>query len=271
MPELAEVEYHRRRWDCGVRQRILRVELHSGKRIFRGVDLSVLRASLTGAMLRGSEAHGKQMLFRFSRQGWLGLHLGMTGNLRAEPTPFTPGKHDHLVLHQRKRALVFNDARLFGRVLFHRGRAMPAWWTGLPPALTSPRFTRQALAAFLQRHAKAPIKAVLLDQAGFPGVGNWMADEILWRAKIHPRTPAGRLSNDQVRALWRQTRVVCSGALRIVSPDHANPPASWLFPHRWEKGGRCPRDGVTLARASMGGRTTAWCPRCQGSLAARAR
>jgi len=239
--------------------------LHGDKRIFRGVDLSLLGATLKGATLRESEAHGKRMLFRFSKNGWLGLHLGMTGSLRSEPEPFTAGKHDHLVLHQRKKALVFSDPRQFGRVLFHRGKAMPDWWARLPPAVTSAQFTRRALAAFLERHAKAPIKAVLLDQAHFPGVGNWMADEILWRARIHPRTLAGRLKPAASNALWRQARFVCAAALRVIAPSHGDPPASWLFPHRWQKGGRCPRDDVKLARATVGGRTTAWCPRCQGA------
>ncbi len=265
MPELAEVEYHRRQWNRGLGRRVVGVEWHGDKRIFRGLDLPLLRATLEGATLRASEAHGKRMLFRFSKGGWLGLHLGMTGSLRCEPEPFTGGKHDHLVLHQREQALVFSDPRQFGRVLFHRGKTMPDWWASLPPAVTSPQFTRQALATFLARHAKAPIKAVLLDQAQFPGVGNWMADEILWRARINPRIPAGRLNARAANALWRQARFVCAAALRLVAPAHGDPPVSWLFAHRWEKGGRCPRDGVQLSRATIGGRTTAWCPRCQGA------
>jgi formamidopyrimidine-DNA glycosylase len=263
MPELAEVEYFRRRWNCGVGERILRVDLHAEKRIFRGNDLLLLRRTLTGSTLLGSEAHGKQMLFRFSKQGWLGVHLGMTGHLRAEPTPFTPGKHDHLVLHQRRRALVFTDARQFGRIFFHLGRDMPEWWASLPPSLTSKAFTIEVLEKFLRRHAKAPIKAALLDQSRFPGVGNWMADEILWRAKIAPRTPAGVIGHRAARTLWQQIRFVCESALRIMAKDHSDPPASWLFPHRWEKGGRCPRDSRLLDRGTVGGRTTAWCPQCQ--------
>ena len=96
MPELAEVEYFRKRWDPGLGQKILRVDLRPEKRIFRGADPAAMRRALTGVLLLSSEANGKQMLFRFSHGLWLGLHLGMTGRLVAEQASFVPGKHDHL-------------------------------------------------------------------------------------------------------------------------------------------------------------------------------
>src|ERR1700741_1725469 len=128
MPELAEVEYFLRQWDPGLRQKIVRVELHSPKRVFRGSDTGALVRRLTGSRFLRSESWGKQMLFNFSGGNWIGIHLGMTGKLRIEPPRFRPDKHDHLVLHQTKRALVFRDARLFGRVRFHRGKSPPEWW-----------------------------------------------------------------------------------------------------------------------------------------------
>jgi formamidopyrimidine-DNA glycosylase len=263
MPELAEVEFFRRRWDVGVGQKILEVKINDGKRIFRGNDLQALQRLLPGATLVGSEARGKQMLFRFSKDAWIGIHLGMTGELRRELARFARSKHDHLVLRQARQSLVFSDPRLFGRVLFHHGPSVPPWWAKLPPALTSADVTLERMQGFLRRRARSPLKAVLLQQEFFIGVGNWMADEILWRAKIHPRRPAGRLSAAETRALWKAIRFVCAGALRIVAKDYSDPPRSWLFQHRWEKGGRCPKDGTRLERATIGGRTTAWCPKCQ--------
>ena len=263
MPELAEVEYFRRRWDVGVGKRILEVKVNVGKRIFRGNDLAALQRVLPGSKLVGSEARGKQMLFRFTKGAWLGIHLGMTGELRHETGRFIRGKHDHLVLRQARQSLVFRDPRLFGRVLFHHGADKPEWWSRLPPALTSADFTLERMQAFLQRRARSPLKGVLLQQEFFIGIGNWMADEILWRAKVHPQQPAGRLSAAEARAVWKAIQFVCAGALRIVAKDYSDPPPSWLFQHRWEKGGRCPKDGTELDRATIGGRTTAWCPKCQ--------
>lgn len=263
MPELAEVEHHRRRWDVGLGQKVLGVELHDGKRILRGNDLEAMRRVLSKASLVSSEARGKQMLFQFSKGAWLGIHLGMTGELRVEDAAFRAGKHDHLLLRQKKQALVFSDARQFGRILFHLGNAEPSWWSRIAPALTSDHFTIERLRTFLQRRARSPIKGVLLMQEAFPGVGNWMADEILWRAGIHPRTHAGRINEEHSRRLWKTVRFVCAGALRIVAKDYSDPPPSWLFRHRWAAGGRCPKDGTELERATIGGRTTAWCASCQ--------
>ncbi len=263
MPELAEVEFYRRQWERGVKQKIRAVELHAGQRILRGTDTAALRRAVTGAVLLDSAAHGKQLLFRFSRHGWLGLHLGMTGRLRAAAPDAEAGRHDHLVLRQRGQSLVFSDPRQFGRVLFHRGDAAPAWWAGLPAPILSQKFTLTAMREFLARHGRAPLKAVLLLQRGFPGVGNWMADEVLWRAAIPPARPAGKLDADETKRLFRELRWVCRQALRTVGRDGRDPPVGWLFHHRWQPGGHCPRDGSALRRGQIGGRTTCWCPSCQ--------
>jgi formamidopyrimidine-DNA glycosylase len=265
MPELAEVDYFRKQWNPGLGQRIEAVRLHPKARIFRGTDIKLLEKSLAGAKLERSEARGKQMLFvarpaKGKARAWLGLHLGMTGKLRIEAADFAPAKHDHLVLRQKKQALVFQDARLFGRVLFGAGEQAPAWWTKQAPDLLSAAFTEKALAAFLQRRKKAPLKAVLLMQERFPGIGNWMADEILWRAAIHPAQPAGSLDAKETKALYRDIRGVCRDALRIIGERWDDPPDSWLFNHRWAKGGTCPKTGAKLKHATIGGRTTCWSP-----------
>ena len=128
--------------------------------------------------------------------------------------------------------------------------------------MLTPRFTARAVADFLARRRRAPLKAVLLMQEQFPGIGNWMADEILWRAKLHPATPAGTLATDQTRALWRAVRWVSRTAVKIIQDDWSYP-ESWLFQHRWGSGRHCPRCHAPLERASIGGRTTCWCPACQ--------
>lgn len=269
MPELAEVEFFRKRWTQAARgQRVVRVHAHDGKKILRGIDLPAFRRALTGATLESSEARAKQMLFRFNGGHWLGVHLGMSGELTVAPPAHMPGKHDHLILVMEKCALVFTDPRMFGLVRFHRGEAPPPWWTSITPALTSPAFSCAAVAAFLRRRARAPIKAVLLMQERFPGIGNWMADEILWRAAIHPARLAGSLTPAEVRTLWRECRGVARRALDTIAgrgdylpPDlNAHIPKSWLFWHRWDDGGICPKTKKPLRRAEIGGRTTCWSP-----------
>jgi formamidopyrimidine-DNA glycosylase len=270
MPELAEVEYMRRRWDLGRGQRVATVRLHPRARVLRGCDTGLLSRRLAAARLDSSEAAAKQMLFRFTAADgeplWLGIHLGMTGELSIRPAGLPDRKPDHLILDQPEagQSLVFSDARMFGRALFHAGPAAPDWWAHIAPAVTSPAFTVEAVSDFLRRRARAPVKAVLLMQERFPGVGNWMADEILWRAAIHPARRCGDLSPAEIKKLHREAVWVCREALRLIgaaeTPDWPDPPASWLFQHRWEDGGKCPRTRRPLERATIGGRTTCWSP-----------
>ena len=192
MPELAEVEYFRRRWDPGLGDVVVAVQLHGKKRIFRGTDVPALKRLLSGQKLLRSRAHGKQMLFEFSGDNWLGIHLGMSGRLCVEVAGFKSEAHDHLVLQQASRALVLSDARQFGRVRFYHGKETPAWWPTNTPEIHSIEFTKTAMREFVRRHCRAPIKSILLLQHGFPGIGNWMADEILWRAHIAPHRKGGR-------------------------------------------------------------------------------
>lgn len=263
MPELAEVAFYRKQWSKGLKQKIHTVEVHADKRIFRGMNTNLLTKTLTGSTLLESRAHGKQMLFRFTKNAWLGLHLGMTGKLRNEETLFAPSKHDHLVLRQTKQSLIFSDPRLFGRVLFHNGTFEPEWWTKLPASLTSRAFTFSNFENFLLRHRKAPIKAVMLMQEGFPGIGNWMADEILWQSQVSPRELPGEFDQEKFKKLFQKTRFVSRQSLKIIGKDFSDPPKSWLFQYRWEKKGICPRCGNILQHATIGGRTTCWCPSCQ--------
>ncbi|MFN2509450.1 MAG: DNA-formamidopyrimidine glycosylase family protein [Chthoniobacterales bacterium] len=171
MPELAEVEYYRKQWDCGLGERITAVQLHASKRIFRGIDTGAMRRHITGKRLLRSFARGKQMLFEFSGGNWLGLHLGMSGTLRSEGPQFQPAKHDHLVLQQRRRALVFRDPRLFGRVKFHHGKTEPEWWTTAPPEIASTQFSAGYFSGFLRRHGRAPIRPSSYCRAAFPASG----------------------------------------------------------------------------------------------------
>jgi formamidopyrimidine-DNA glycosylase len=265
MPELAEVEFYRKQWDPGLGQTVVRVAVHAQKRVFRGTDTKGLTRALPGLRYRESFARGKQMLFRFGSQAWIGIHLGMTGKLRPEQLPFRPTKHDHLVITLKTIALVFRDPRQFGRVHFHQGAQPPDWWTKIPPPPTDRGFTQNLVAEFLCRHRRLPIKATLLLQRGFPGIGNWMADEILWQSGIAPTRKTAQLSETEVDRLWTTTRNVCRTAMRAIGRNFSDPPSDWLFHHRWSRKGLCPRHKTALNCAIIGGRTTVWCAKCQPS------
>lgn len=263
MPELAEVLYFSRRWSPALRERVLRVHLHDQKRVFRGVCAAHLRSALPGQPLRAIHTHGKQMLFRFGSDRWLGVHLGMTGRLSAEAPGYRPSRHDHLVLYTRTRALVFQDPRLFGRIRFDQSHRSPSWWSSLPYPVLSREFSIPRLGTILKRRGRTPLKPLLLLQEFFPGIGNWMADEILWQSRLHPRSLADSLAQSAIAGLHAKIRKVSTEAIQIIGRDWSDPPRTWLFLHRWEDGGKCPRCRGLLFRQPVGGRTTCWCPACQ--------
>jgi formamidopyrimidine-DNA glycosylase len=263
MPELAEVEYYRKQWDVGLGQRVARVDVHAKTRVFRGTEVKSMVRELPALRYRESWARGKRMLFRFGSEAWVALHLGMTGKLRTVPLPFRASKHDHLAITLERIALVFTDARQFGRVQFHFGPSAPDWWTQIPPAPMDRAFSEVWVRDFLARHRKLPIKAALLLQTGFPGIGNWMADEVLWQSGLAPTRRAGELSAAEVRTLWKTTRAICRTAIKTIGRDFSDPPKDWLFHERWGRGGVCPRHKRPLKSATIGGRTTVWCARCQ--------
>jgi formamidopyrimidine-DNA glycosylase len=105
--------------------------------------------------------------------------------------------------------------------------------------------------------SKAPLKARLMDQERVAGVGNLIADETLWRAGLDPRRPAGALTDAELRRLHRHLRATVDALLERGGSHLGD-----LLPHRRD-GGLCPRDRSPLQRATVGGRTTYWCPEHQ--------
>ena len=108
-----------------------------------------------------------------------------------------------------------------------------------------------------------PGHVALLDQSAFPGIGNWMADEVLYQAGLDPRRPASSLSREEVGRLRARMRAVVLRAVSVEA-DADRFPRTWLFHRRWGKNlkARTAR-GEPLAFDIVGGRTTAWVPSVQ--------
>ena len=205
------------------------------------------------------------------------VHLGMTGVLSPRP----PASHLRLRLRLDGPApdvLYVQDARRFGRVLVVPSgdyRTLPTLAAMGPEPLSS-AFTVAAFAAALAR-SEQPVKAYLLSQRPVSGVGNIYADEALWRARVHPQTPARALSRPRVRALHAAIREVLAAAVELQGTT--------LYDYRTvngevgaylEKldayghdGDPCPRCGAPIVRIVVGQRGTHLCPRCQRRAAPR--
>ena len=282
MPELPEAEAQRRLLDrCVVGQTIERVETkeQGGGARDGQIDDKVLDgdvASLAGARVVAAKRKGKQLWLELDKgktKHCLLIHLGMTGScvIKGEAPPsykaFSiddafPPKYTKLemIMNDGTR-LAYCDPRRFGRVKL-RGAEPEELAALAPDALEAP-----AVAAMRQilGGKSAPIKAVLLDQSAVVcGIGNWVADEVLFMSRIHPATAAAALSADQVKALRAAIVNVCKTACD-ANADSEQFPATWLFHHRWAKmtTGSIASPIGRIHFDTIGGRTTAFLPDVQ--------
>jgi formamidopyrimidine-DNA glycosylase len=281
MPELPEVETVAR----GLRQavlgrRILSVTL--GKTDFID-DPAALEQHLPGRRIEAVERYGKFMLLRLSaeagangnggkdagNQASLLVHLGMTGQMAPSPAEKPPEKHTHVcMLLDDGRELRYTDARRFGRI---------AYLTEAPLAEELTRFGADPLEVskdeFVKRvrRRRARVKALLLDQAVFRGVGNIYADESLWRAKIHPAQLGAKLSGKQAETLWRALQEILRKAIAMRGSsisdflDAEGEPGEYQRQHRayGREGNSCHRCKTTIRRGIVAGRSSYFCPQCQ--------
>lgn len=261
MPELPEVEAYRRLAEAtALGRRVTAVEAPDAWFLKGGVDALGISRALAGCRLVAARRRGKLLLLDTDRHHTLGLRFGMTGRLVVDAVAgvdqllYTSRRDepawDRFALRfARGGRLRVNDPRRLGGVILDPDEGALG-----PDALTA---TAAQLAAALAGSA-APLKARLLDQARLAGVGNLMADEVLWRGGLSPLRPAASLTPTERRRLHRELRRTVEMLIERGGSHLGD-----LIPHRLP-GGTCPKDGATLHQATVGGRTTWWCPRHQG-------
>ena len=177
--------------------------------------------------------------------------------------------------------IAFTDARRFSRVRLVAcpGAAIrlhsPLVENGPDPVQDYPeRFNLAYLSSAFARR-RVPVKALLLDQAFLSGVGNWVGDEVLFQARVHPERTCDSLGEAEVRRVYDAVRDVCVTAVDVLG-DSDKFPKNWLFSYRWGKGGKVAGTkgpgGERLAFVTVGGRTSCYAPDLQkkgGDEAAR--
>jgi formamidopyrimidine-DNA glycosylase len=213
--------------------------------------------ALIGHHLTAAHRRGKTMWVQTDGGPVLGLHLGMAGRIVVDgdaaaddPRPAADDRaFSRFRLHfDDGGSLVMRDRRRLSRVV-------------LDPVLErlgpdAGEISREDFRARVGR-GQAPLKARLMDQSVLAGVGNLLADEILWRAHLDPRRPAASLSVDELDHLRREMRAAIRAAVRNGGVHTGR-----VISAR-RRGGHCPRCGGEMARATVGGRTTWFCPREQ--------
>jgi formamidopyrimidine-DNA glycosylase len=251
MPEGLEAEIHRRAAEVLVRRRINVADVDPACGDPRIIS------SLVGARVLGVGRAGKHVIVR-TTAGDLGLHFGMTGRLIVDGVPamgdLEYGSNrddpawDRFTLTAGRVTVRVNDPRRWSRYVLDPDVS------ALGVDLLAPE-THLAAALQSVRRRRAPVKAVLLDQSVIAGIGNLIADEVLFTAGIDPRTPFADL-DDELRERLLAALVRRPAEMLAAGGSHTGV----LGPPVRRPSGCCPLDGSPLERATVGGRTTFICP-----------
>ncbi|KAJ7923007.1 AtMMH-1 [Mycena leptocephala] len=284
MPELPEVNRAKNLINKVGRGKIIeKVETVEDTIVFAGTTHDDFAKELTGRTVESAERYGKVFYLNLSGSGKMPvLHFGMTGMLQVKgelasyykETPRTastdwPPRFMKFILHLLDTEtgvttqLAFLDARRLGRIRLCKSPLAepPISELGFDPILSMPSI-EEFKPLVLKR--SCPIKALLLDQSFSAGVGNWVADEILYHARVHPERRSNALTDEQLIALHYQTSNVCEIAVS-VDADDSKFPENWLFKHRWGKGKKVAHtlklptgEPATIKWITVGGRTSAF-------------
>ena len=275
MPELPEVETVCR----GLNQLTSGLIIKGGevllpRTLAYPLSLSEFYRGITGVAIATWERRGKYLLAKLS-QGWLGVHLRMTGQLLwlSQDTPLA--KHTRLRLFfAHNQELRFVDTRTFGKFwLVPAGKPLAEIIPGLQKLGLEPfsrDFSVEYLAAKLAK-SRRQIKTILLDQALVAGIGNIYADEALFKSGIRPETIACELSKQQIEALRQAIIGVLEAAIhaggttfsdfvQVTGVNGNYGGIAWVY----KRGGQpCRVCGTAIERIKLGGRATHFCPICQ--------
>ena len=256
MPELPDVEHFRRTFAQAAEGRLVQEVLVTDPGILRNVSASDLDRTLRGHRFGRPERRGKWLIAGTDGPALL-LHFGMTGDVLWARDADGRHPHDRVIL-------VLDD----GEVRYRNMRKLGGVWLASEPDevdVLLGRLGPDALSLgrneFLERlgRRRGGVKAALVDQSFIAGVGNLLADEVLWRARIHPLHGVQDLSPDERATLFRALRAVIRNTVDRYPEGFES---RWTLA-RGRPAARCPRCGTELARVVVGGRTTYLCPTCQ--------
>jgi len=273
MPELPEVEITRRGIEPYLAGKMI-TGVRIGEHRLRWPIPVDLAARVTGRRIARVSRRGKYILINCADdkpEGWLILHLGMSGSLRIMDAGIEAKRHEHFDLLLGNKLLRLRDPRRFGAVLWADGDiARHPLIAGLGAEPLEAAFNGKLLHA-RTRTRKAAVKLVLMNADLVVGVGNIYANESLFHARINPRTPAGRLSLSRYDALAASVKATLKQALAAGGSTlrdfvHSDG-SSGYFQQQYCVYGRtglpCRVCGAAVRELRQGQRSTFYCPVCQ--------
>lgn len=281
MPELPEVEVLARHLRPLIRNKtICGIKVRREKSL-RPTSANEFQKRLLGAKFKSLSRRGKYLLFELQSKSSgknfcvLG-HLGMTGRMYVAAKKEKLPKHAAIILDLGRRNFIYEDYRYFGRMSLDLSPIEK-----LGPEPLDKKFTPEFLAEAF-KSSRQPIKVKLLDQAVAAGVGNIYASEALFRAKISPKLTANKLSDGQIKKLWRTIRETLRSAIHFGSTvplkfasgksdglfyfGHTDDGESFYHERLlvYDRAGKpCFNCETKIQRITQAARSTFFCPRCQ--------
>ncbi|MBZ2169372.1 bifunctional DNA-formamidopyrimidine glycosylase/DNA-(apurinic or apyrimidinic site) lyase [Marinobacter sp. F4216] len=269
MPELPEVETTRRGIAPHCEGQVISAVTVRNPSLRWPVP-SDLAERVSGKRIQSADRRAKYLLIHLE-DGTLIIHLGMSGSLRVITDNAPPMTHDHLDLTlESGTVLRFNDPRRFGCWLWTDSVDRHPLIESLGPEPLSEAFNGELLFQ-RSRSKKTPIKNFIMDNHVVVGVGNIYANEALFKAGIHPRRQAGRISLDRYRRLAEAIRETLSAAILMggttlrdfVNSDGKPGYFAQVLLVYGKTGSPCTQCNTLLKEIRMNNRSTVYCPRCQ--------
>ncbi|KAF2035046.1 hypothetical protein EK21DRAFT_55560, partial [Setomelanomma holmii] len=255
-----------------------------------GTSASEFEKAITGKKILDARQQGKYFWLVMDSPPHPLMHFGMSGWMKfnnddsAYYRPTKAGEEEwppkfwKFVLQLKgepKSEVAFVDPRRLGRIRLVNVKAedmrktTPLKENGPDPVIDKEILTVEWLSKKL-RSKKVPVKALLLDQANISGIGNWVGDEIMYHARLHPEQYSNTFSDEQIKRLHNSMMYVCDTAVELLAESDKFPP-DWLMKHRWSKGkkdvSKLPT-GEKITFLKVGGRTSAIVPSLQKKTAA---
>jgi len=259
MPELPDVEIQKSYVDATcLHIHIESVEVHDPI-VLDGLTPQTLGKALADRTFESTRRHGKHLFMKLDNDNWLGLHFGMTGELKYYKNEDEKPEFEQVLFHFKNGyQLAYVMPRKLGQI-----RLIDSVDSFLEEKELGPDALDLNFEKFrhLLSGRRGMIKSTLMNQSILAGIGNVYSDEILFQARIHPRTKANDLDEKQLQSIFDAMQNVLETAIdRDANPKEF--PDSYLIPHRSE-GERCPRCGDEIQRIEVSGRAGYYCPQCQ--------
>jgi formamidopyrimidine-DNA glycosylase len=259
MPELPEVEMYRRYLsETALNQKVSNIDVLHPKVVG---GKGALLNQLVGDQFTSSKRWGKNLFIQTGKNQTLFMHFGMTGNLEYYNSSLEPPKYSRVVFgFDNNYNLAYVSKRMFGRL---------GMVSDIESYVSDKSLGEDALEISEQDFTKAlaaknkNIKGALLDQGVSAGVGNWIADEILFQSRIYPTTHARNLSQQQLQTVYEKMQEIMRVAIEVDAVRADLPPHYITHYGRKTPTVQCPKCKSRIEKFEVGGRGTYACGQCQ--------